>query len=91
MMAKRLKLSSFDPVNWVLIARNAAGEKVGSMASRGDVEYASRLAYSLLRLDRSGFYATVDIYPYLNDGVVYPWQEPEPESSLVSVSLDDEV
>lgn len=84
-MSKRLKLSSFDPVNFVLIGRSSAGEKVGSLGSRGDVEYAKGLAYSLLRADQTltRTHAYVEIYSQCDT----PWQELDP---LTTVSLDDE-
>jgi hypothetical protein len=86
-MGKHLKLSSFDPVNWVLIVRNADGKHVGGMGSRGDMEYAKGLAYSLLRVDQTGTrtYATVEIYSYHKE---IGWQDLQP---LATVSLDDDV
>jgi len=78
------KPSSFDPTTHVLIARNAAGEKVGSMGSRGDLNYARGLAYSMLRIDRSGLRASVDLYRY--DRAV-SWEALQP---LATVTVDDE-
>jgi hypothetical protein len=80
------QLSSFDPVNWVLIVRDATGAHVGGMGSRGGLEYAAGLASSLLLVDRTGSrtYVSVEIYSYQKD---VPWQGLEP---LKTVSLDDE-
>jgi len=47
-MAK-LKLSSFDTVNWVLIVRDATGAHINGTGSRGGFEYAKGLAYSIQR------------------------------------------
>jgi hypothetical protein len=83
----RLKLSSFDPVNWVLIVRDATGAHVSGMGSRGGLEYAKGLASSMLRVDQAGgtgTYSTVEIYPFQKD---VPWQELQ---ALKTVSLDDE-
>jgi hypothetical protein len=78
----KFKLSSFDPINWVLIARDASGDHINGMGSRGDLEYARSLAYSFLRTDRLGA-ATIDIYQKVD----IPWQNLQP---VVTVSLDDD-
>ena len=82
-MAK-MKLSSFDPVNFVLIVRNADGSKINGTGSRGNVDYARKLAASYLRIDLTGAAASIDIYAY--DPQI-SWQELQP---LCTVTLDDE-
>ena len=84
-MAKQ-KLFSFDSVNWVLIVRNAGGAHINGTGSRGGLEYAKGLAYSMLRVDQTGTrtFASIEIYSYQKDK---PWQELQP---LCTVTLDDE-
>jgi len=83
-MAKKSKPGTFDPITHMLIARNADGENVYSGSCRGDLAYARRQACSMLRIDRSGTRARVDVYRY--DRAVH-WSQLQP---LATVTQDGE-
>jgi hypothetical protein len=70
-------------VEFVLIARNSEGKHVSGMGSKGNFSYAKRMAQSLLRVDLTGTYATVEVYRYCST----PWQDLQP---MAIVTLDDE-
>jgi hypothetical protein len=70
-------------VTHTLIVRNAEGAHINGTGSRGDLEYAKKLARSYLRIDQRGA-ASIEVYQY---DPAMPWQELHP---LATVTLDDE-
>jgi hypothetical protein len=71
-------------IAYVLIVRNAAEEHINGTGSRGDLDYARKLAQSCLRTDRTGMAASIEIYRY---DLVVSWKNLQP---LTTVTLDDE-
>jgi hypothetical protein len=73
-------------VTHVLIIRNAAGKHINGTVSRGDLDYAKRLAHSCLRVDQTGTrtFASIDIFQYDRN---VSWRELQ---SLATVTLNDE-
>lgn len=69
-------------VTHTLIVRNAEGGHINGTGSRGDLDYARKLALSYLRIDRAGA-ASIDIHPYDKNR---PWHE---FYKLCTVTLDD--
>ena len=65
-MATKKGHTASAPLQFVIIARNVGGQKVGSLGSTHDMDRTKRQAQSLLRLTPAASYA--DIYAYAGTG-----------------------
>jgi hypothetical protein len=78
-----MKFRHFEPITHTLIARGIGGQHMNGTGSRGDLDYAKRLARSWLLADRTGI-VSIDIYRHER---AVSWRDLQ---SLATVTLDDE-